>query len=345
MEFRPIITPRALLEKLPLSPEGSESIERSRTIIWDIIHGRDARLLVIVGPCSLHDRESALEYARWLVDIRDCYRDSLYIVMRAYFEKPRTTVGWKWLINDPHLDGSHDIAHWVELGRSILLDITALGLPVGTEFLDTLSHQYFSDLVSWGAIWARTTESQIHREMASWLCIPIGFKNATNGTIWVALDAMMAASRSHTYLSTSPEGILSIGETPWNPDTHIILRGGTSGPNYQKDAVMWASALLEKSRYHRSLMVDLSHANSAKNHMNQLIVARDIAAQRSAWESPIMGVMIESHLIAWAQKYAPWVDNRDSLTYGQSITDACIGLEDTREIFEILAETVREDWR
>ncbi len=341
MTFRPILSPRALKEKYPLTEVGSESIASSRDTIRDIIRGRDSHLLVIVGPCSIHDRKSALEYARWLRDMRVKYHDTLYIVMRAYFEKPRTTVGWKWLTNDPHLDGTHDIVSGLELARSLLLDITALGLPVATEFLDILSHEYFSDLVSWGAIGARTTESQSHREMASGLGMPIWLKNATNGSLQIALDAMMSASRGHTFLSINTDGHAAIRETTGNKDTHIILRGGSNSPNYQYDAVMSASALLEKSGYQKYLMVDMSHANSQKNHMNQLVVASDIASQLARGDSPIIGVMIESHLVAWAQKYTPWVDRSDALIYGQSITDACIGLDGTEEIFEMLSSAVR----
>jgi 3-deoxy-7-phosphoheptulonate synthase len=287
--------------------------------------GRDDRLLVIMGPCSIHDPAAALDYARRLVEQRAQYADTLEIVMRVYFEKPRTTVGWKGLINDPYLDESYRIDEGLRIARQLLIDINRLGLPAGSEFLDVISPQYIGDLIAWGAIGARTTESQVHRELASGISAPIGFKNGTDGNIRIATDAIQAAARGHHFLSVHKNGQVAIVQTNGNKDCHVILRGG--------------KAL--KAGLPATLMVDCSHANSSKQHQKQLDVARDIAAQMAGGSRQVFGVMVESHLTQGAQKFSPGKDSVSALAYGQSITDACLGWEDSKRTLQLLSEAVK----
>jgi 3-deoxy-7-phosphoheptulonate synthase len=302
--------------------------------------GAADRLLVIMGPCSIHDPVAALEYAHRLRDQRERYADTLEIVMRVYFEKPRTTVGWKGLINDPGLDESFRIDDGLRIARQLLTQINMAGVPAGGEFLDVISPQYIGDLISWGAIGARTTESQVHRELASGVSAPIGFKNGTDGNIRIAADAIQSAARPHHFLSVHKNGQVSIVETTGNKDCHVILRGGTQ-PNYDAASVEAACAQLEAARLLPRLMVDCSHANSSKQHERQVAVARDIAAQISDGSAQIFGVMVESHLQAGAQKFNAGKDDPSTLSYGQSITDACIGWEDSLTVLELLSTAVK----
>src|SRR5690606_30825530 len=306
----------------------------------NILLGKDQRMLVVVGPCSIHDPVAALDYARRLQPLREKYADSLEIVMRVYFEKPRTTVGWKGLINDPYLDESYRIDEGLRIARQLLIDINRMGLPAGSEFLDVISPQYIGDLISWGAIGARTTESQVHRELASGISAPIGFKNGTDGNIRIATDAIQSASRGHHFLSVHKNGQVAIVHTKGNQDCHVILRGGKA-PNYDAAHVEAACADLEKAGLPASLMVDCSHANSLKQHERQKDVAADIAAQMKAGSKRIFGVMLESHLVAGAQKFTPGKDDARGLSYGQSITDACIGWSDTLDVLENLSSAVQ----
>ena len=302
--------------------------------------GADDRLLVIVGPCSIHDPAAALEYARKLKEQRDRHADTLEIVMRVYFEKPRTTVGWKGLINDPYLDESYRIDEGLRMGRQLLLEINRLGVPAGSEFLDVISPQYLGDLIAWGAIGARTTESQVHRELASGLSAPIGFKNGTDGNIRIATDAIQAAARPHHFLSVHKNGQVAIVETAGNPDCHLILRGGKA-PNFDAAHVEAACKDLEAAKLPATLMVDCSHANSSKQHEKQVDVARDIASQLAAGGRRIFGVMVESHLNPGAQKFSPGKDDPAKLAYGLSITDACIGWGDTLTVLDTLAQAIQ----
>jgi len=314
-------------------------ISATRRHIHQIMAGQDDRLLVVIGPCSIHDSVAALEYARRLKLQREKYADSLEIVMRVYFEKPRTTVGWKGLINDPYLDESFRIDEGLRMARQLLIEINRLGLPAGSEFLDVISPQYLGDLISWGAIGARTTESQVHRELASGLSAPIGFKNGTDGNIRIATDAIHAAAGGHHFLSVHKNGQVAIVQTKGNKDCHVILRGGKT-PNYDAASVAAACAELEKSKLPPTLMVDCSHANSSKQHEKQLDVARDIAAQLAAGSRQVFGVMVESHLNAGAQKFTPGKDKTDKLEYGKSITDACLGWNDSLQALEVLSQAV-----
>ena len=336
---RPLITPALLQEWLPTPPEALALVEHSRAAISRVLHGQDDRLIVVVGPCSIHDHAQAMAYAQQLKVQADALADDLLVVMRVYFEKPRTTVGWKGYINDPHLDGSFAINEGLELARQLLLDVLALGLPVGTEFLDLLSPQFISDLVSWGAIGARTTESQVHRELASGLSAPIGFKNGTDGNIRIATDAIQAAARGHHFLSVHKNGQVAIVQTHGNPDCHVILRGGKA-PNYDAASVAAAVKELEAAQLPARLMVDCSHANSSKQHQKQLDVARDIANQITAGSRSVFGVMIESHIEAGAQKFTPGKDDTRQLAYGQSITDACLGWDDSLQTLAVLSQAV-----
>jgi 3-deoxy-7-phosphoheptulonate synthase len=299
------------------------------------MRGQDPRLLVIIGPCSIHDPKAALEYAAKLKAQREQYKDQLEIVMRVYFEKPRTTVGWKGLINDPYMDNSFKINDGLRRARELLLNISDLGLPAGTEYLDMISPQYLADLVSWGAIGARTTESQVHRELASGLSCPVGFKNGTDGNIRIAVDAIKAARHPHHFLSVTKGGHSAIVSTAGNEDCHVILRGGKQ-PNYDAASVEAACQELAKSGLEPKLMIDFSHANSSKKHENQLLVAQDVAQQISAGEERIFGVMVESHLVAGRQDHTPG----QPLNYGQSVTDACLGWDDSVRLLSILAEAV-----
>ena len=332
--------PEHLIRFFPIQGTPVEGlIARTRHAIHNIMAGKDDRLLVIIGPCSIHDPAAALDYGRRLKALRDKYQDSLEIVMRVYFEKPRTTVGWKGLINDPYLDESYRIDEGLRIARQLLIEINRLGLPAGSEFLDVISPQYIGDLISWGAIGARTTESQVHRELASGLSAPIGFKNGTDGNIKIATDAIQAAARGHHFLSVHKNGKVAIVQTNGNKDCHVILRGGKA-PNYDAASVAAACKELEASKLPATLMVDCSHANSSKQHEKQIDVARDIAAQISSGSRSVFGVMVESHLQAGAQKFTPGKDDPSQLAYGKSITDACIGWDDSEQVLEVLSRAV-----
>ncbi len=333
--------PEHLIRFFPIRGTAVEKlVGDTRRHIQKIMAGKDDRLLVVIGPCSIHDPAAALEYARRLKPLRDRYADTLEVVMRVYFEKPRTTVGWKGLINDPYLDESCRIDEGLRIARQLLIEINRLGLPAGSEFLDVISPQYIGDLIAWGAIGARTTESQVHRELASGLSAPIGFKNGTDGNIKIATDAIQAAARGHHFLSVHKNGQVAIVRTNGNKDCHVILRGGKS-TNYDAASVAAACKELEATRLRPSLMVDCSHANSSKQHERQLEVARDIAGQLSAGSHQVFGVMIESHIRAGAQKFTPGKDEASALEYGKSITDACLGWEDSETALQILAAGVK----
>jgi len=336
VKIKELIKPVALIEKLKESQCSSDNIVATRAEIHRILHGEDDRLLVVVGPCSIHDTKAGLEYAQRLMAIREQLKDDLLIVMRVYFEKPRTTVGWKGLINDPHLDGSYDINLGLEKARQFLLDVNELGMPAAMEFLDTITPQYTADLVSWGAIGARTTESQVHRELASGLSCPVGFKNGTDGGVRVAIDAIKTAGSPHRFLSVTKHGESAIIVTKGNDDCHVILRGGKM-PNYQTEHVNEVGAQLLAADLLPKLMIDCSHANSQKQHEQQINVAKDIAEQIANGDHRISGVMVESHLKAGKQMHTPGC----TLEYGQSITDGCIGWEDTEVLLSQLAQAVQ----
>jgi 3-deoxy-7-phosphoheptulonate synthase len=337
----PLPPPEHLIRFFPIAGTPTEKlIGATREKVRRIMQRKDDRLLVIIGPCSIHDPAAALDYARQLLVQRAKYADTLEIVMRVYFEKPRTTVGWKGLINDPYLDESYRIDEGLRIARQLLLEINKLGMPAGSEFLDTISPQYIGDLIAWGAIGARTTESQVHRELASGLSAPIGFKNGTDGNIKIAIDAIQAAARPHHFLSVHKNGQVAIVETRGNPDCHVILRGGKA-PNYDAQSVAAACREIEAAKLPCHLMVDCSHANSSKQHERQVEVARDVAVQLKAGNRCIFGVMVESHLHAGAQKFTPGKDDPAQLEYGKSITDACIGWDDSIAALDILDEAVR----
>jgi 3-deoxy-7-phosphoheptulonate synthase len=333
---RPLITPALLQEWLPTPPEALALVESSRGALSRVLHGQDDRLIVVVGPCSIHDHGQAMAYARLLKEQADALSQDLLVVMRVYFEKPRTTVGWKGYINDPHLDGSFAINEGLELARQLLLDVLALGLPVGTEFLDLLSPQFISDLVIWGAIGARTTESQSHRQLASGLSCPVGFKNGTDGGIKVASDAIQAAQASHAFMGMTKMGQAAIFETRGNADCHVILRGGKA-TNYSAADVDAACALLKAAGLREQVMIDVSHANSSKQHRRQIEVAADVAQQIATGDARITGLMIESHLNEGRQDIVPG----QTLQHGVSVTDACISFEQTVPVLQRLAEAVR----
>jgi 3-deoxy-7-phosphoheptulonate synthase len=332
-----VLPPVFLDEELPISERASSTVFQARNQVSDILAGRDPRLLVVVGPCSIHDAAAARDYAAQLKPLIAELADSLCIVMRVYFEKPRTTIGWKGLINDPHLDQTYKINDGLRIARHLLLDLAEMGVPAGTEFLDIISPQYFVDLVTWGAIGARTTESQVHRQLVSGLSCPVGFKNGTSGDVQIAIDAILSASREHTFLGGTKSGQTAIFATTGNPDCHIILRGGRKLTNYDAASVEAASQQLEKAGLPPRIMIDCSHANSSKDYTRQPLVARDIAAQIAAGDRRIIGVMIESNLVPGAQKLVPG----KPLVYGQSLTDACIGWPDTVETLRELATAVR----
>ncbi|WOP16195.1 3-deoxy-7-phosphoheptulonate synthase [Ottowia sp. SB7-C50] len=333
--------PDHLIRFFPIRGTPVESlITDTRKAIRRIIAGKDDRLLVVIGPCSIHDPAAAIDYAKRLKVLRDRYADSLEIVMRVYFEKPRTTVGWKGLINDPYLDESYRIDEGLRIARQLLIEINRLGLPAGSEFLDVISPQYIGDLISWGAIGARTTESQVHRELASGLSAPIGFKNGTDGNIRIATDAIQSASRGHHFLSVHKNGQVAIVHTDGNKDCHVILRGGKA-PNYDAASVATACKELESSKLPATLMVDCSHANSSKQHERQLDVARDVAAQVASGSRCVFGLMVESHIQGGAQKFTPGKDDAAALEYGKSITDACIGWDGTEVILQSLSDAVK----
>ena len=333
--------PEHLIRFFPIRGTAVEAlISRTRHAIHEIMAGTDDRLLVVIGPCSIHDPDAALEYARKLKDVREKYADTLEIVMRVYFEKPRTTVGWKGLINDPYLDESFRIDEGLRIARQLLIEINRAGVPAGSEFLDVISPQYIGDLIAWGAIGARTTESQVHRELASGLSAPIGFKNGTDGNIKIATDAIQAAAQPHHFLSVHKNGQVAIVQTNGNPDCHVILRGGKS-PNYDAASVAAACRALEAAQLPPRLMVDCSHANSSKQPERQLLVARDIAGQIAGGSRSVFGVMVESHLHGGAQKFTPGQDDARKLEYGKSITDACIGWDASMDLLESLSSAVR----
>ncbi|MGC1174251.1 3-deoxy-7-phosphoheptulonate synthase [Polaromonas sp.] len=334
---RPLITPALLQEWLPVPEASLKLVESSRAAISRVLHGADDRLIVVVGPCSIHDHDQAMDYARQLKLQADALAGELLVVMRVYFEKPRTTVGWKGYINDPHLDGSFAINEGLEMARRLLLDVLALGLPVGTEFLDLLSPQFLSDLVSWGAIGARTTESPSHRQLASGLSCPVGFKNGTDGGIKVATDAIQAAQAQHAFMGMTKMGQAAIFETRGNNDCHVILRGGKQ-PNYSKADVDAACVLLKSAGLREQVMIDVSHANSSKQHQRQIAVAAEVAQQMAAGDQRITGLMIESHLHEGRQDIVPGTPLRP----GVSVTDACISMEQTVPVLEELARAVRE---
>ncbi len=336
-EIRELSTPDAVMREFPRAPAASRTVTRARRAIHDVLAGADDRLVVIVGPCSVHDPAAALDYAARLADLRQRLRGSLEIVMRVYFEKPRTTVGWKGLINDPDLDGSFQIDKGLRTARRLLLEINKLGLPAGCEFLDMTTPQYFADLVAWGAIGARTTESQVHRELASGLSCPVGFKNGTDGNVKIAVDAVKAASQSHHFLAVTKTGRAAIAATAGNGDCHVILRGGRA-PNYDEKSVDAACGVLEASGLAPMVMIDTSHANSSKKPENQPKVVADIARQIGDGDRRIVGVMIESNLVAGRQDLVPGAP----LTYGQSITDGCIGWDTTVAVLERLAAAAEE---
>ena len=333
--------PEHLIRFFPIQGTAVEKlITDTRHTIHNIIASKDDRMLVVIGPCSIHNPAAALEYARRLKEQRTKYADTLEIVMRVYFEKPRTTVGWKGLINDPYLDESFRIDEGLRIARQLLIEISRLGLPAGSEFLDVISPQYLGDLIAWGAIGARTTESQVHRELASGLSAPIGFKNGTDGNIKIATDAIQAAAGAHHFLSVHKNGQVAIVQTKGNKDCHVILRGGKA-PNYDATSVAAACKELEKSKLPATLMVDCSHANSSKQHEKQVEVARDIASQIAGGSHSVFGVMVESHLNAGAQKFTPGKDDANALEYGKSITDACLGWDDSLETLAILSDAVK----
>ncbi|MEO6291239.1 MAG: 3-deoxy-7-phosphoheptulonate synthase [Burkholderiaceae bacterium] len=332
--------PEHLIRFFPIRGTAAESlISNTRQSIHNIMAGKDDRLLVVIGPCSIHDPAAALDYAKKLIEQRAKYAGTLEIVMRVYFEKPRTTVGWKGLINDPYLDESYRIDEGLRMARQLLIEINRMGLPAGSEFLDVISPQYLGDLISWGAIGARTTESQVHRELASGLSAPIGFKNGTDGNIKIATDAIQAAAGGHHFLSIHKNGQVAIVQTNGNSDCHVILRGGKA-PNYDAASVAAACKDLVAAKLPPSLMVDCSHANSSKQHEKQIEVAKDIAAQLASGSHSVFGVMVESNLQAGAQKFTPGKDKVAGLEYGKSITDACIGWNDSVDVLEVLSQGV-----
>jgi 3-deoxy-7-phosphoheptulonate synthase len=336
--LRPLMPPAILMEEIHPGEEGIGRITEARKQISDIVHGEDDRLVVVVGPCSIHDPQAALDYAKRLKALRDQHADDLLIVMRTYFEKPRTTVGWKGLINDPNLDGSFDINHGLRVARGLLSSLAELDLPAGTEFLDPISPQFVADLVSWGAIGARTTESQVHRELASGLSMPVGFKNGTRGTVKIAVEAVKAARNPHHFLSVTKQGLTAIVATKGNLDCHVILRGGAGKPNYQPEHIAETVDMLKGAGLEGRLMVDCSHANSGKDHEKQAGVAMAIGEQIAQGGTGAFGVMLESFLVGGRQDSDPGAE----LTYGQSITDACMSWDVTVPVIEGLADSVRQ---
>jgi 3-deoxy-7-phosphoheptulonate synthase len=335
-DIREVSTPAEVRAEYPITETAATAVHDARQAIHNILSLEDDRLLVVIGPCSIHDPKAALDYAQRLLQVRQRLADDLLIVMRVYFEKPRTTVGWKGLINDPNLDNSFEINKGLRLARKLLLDLSEMGLPAATEFLDLITPQYFSDLIGWGAIGARTTESQAHRELASGMSCPIGFKNGTDGTVQIAVDAIGAAIRPHNFLGVTQNGRSAIVRTKGNKDSHVILRGGKQ-PNYDAASIDDASAMLEKAGLPARIMIDTSHANSRKIYERQIDVGQDIARQVSGGDNRIFGVMVESHLVAGRQDVIPGKE----LTYGQSITDACISWKDSEPLLDTFAEAVR----
>jgi 3-deoxy-7-phosphoheptulonate synthase len=336
--YEPLLSPSALFLEQPLGDAPSQTVETSRAEVRAVLDGADDRLLVVTGPCSVHDPKAALDYAARLADLRARYADDLLIVMRVYFEKPRTVTGWKGLINDPGMDGSYDVHRGLRTARRLLLDIVGAGLPVGCEWLDPITPQYIADAVTWGAIGARTTESQVHRQLASGLSMPVGFKNGTDGDIQVAVDALRASAASHTFFGVTAAGAAAVVTTTGNADTHVILRGGRSGPNYSSEHVAKALDLITAAGLPRRIMVDASHGNSGKDYRRQTGVAESLAEQIAAGETGLTGVMLESFLVAGRQ------DPGDpaTLTYGQSVTDGCLDIEMTEAALDTLASSVAD---
>ena len=333
-----LLPPAFLEEELPTSEKASSSVHQFREEITAVLDGRDRRLLVVVGPCSIHDTKAAIEYAKLLKAAESELASELRLIMRVYFEKPRTTIGWKGLINDPHLDESYKINDGLRLARHLLLDLAEIGIPAGTEFLDMVTPQYLAGLVSWGAIGARTTESQVHRQLVSGLSCPVGFKNGTSGNVQIAIEAVQSAAHPHSFLGHTKYGQSAIFSTSGNPNCHVILRGGRTTVNYDTESVAQVSALLEKAKLPARLMIDCSHANSNKDYRKQSSVCRDVAAQVARGNRNIIGLMLESNLVAGAQKL---VEGK-GLVYGQSITDACIGWDETLELLRELASSVKK---
>lgn len=338
-EIRQLLPPSLLLSELPILESSAQLINSTRSGIDSILNGLSDKLLVVVGPCSIHDQKAAIDYAEHVKKWISTYSNDLLIVMRVYFEKPRTTVGWKGLINDPSLDNSFDINNGLKIARSLLSEINEMGVPAGTEFLDAISPQYYADLISWGAIGARTTESQIHRELASGLSMPIGFKNGTGGSIKIAVDGIKAASQPHHFLSVTKQGVSGIVKTRGNKSCHIILRGSSNGPNCDSDSINETSKLLQDNDLPGQLMVDCSHGNSLKDYKRQVSVAENLSEQISNGSKDIASVMIESNLVEGNQKIS---SNLSDLVYGQSVTDSCVGLEDTEKILSMFADAVQK---
>ncbi len=336
--LRPLVSPAILMEEVPITEEISEVVSRGRVDSGRVLRGEDDRLLVVVGPCSIHDPKAGLEYAERLAVVANEYSRDLCVVMRVYFEKPRTTVGWKGLINDPYLDSSFAINDGLRLARRFLLDVLSMGLPTGTEFLDPITPQFIADLVSWGAIGARTSESQVHRELASGLSMPVGFKNGTEGTVQIAIDAIGSSLHPHQFLSVTKQGIAAIVETRGNQECHVILRGGSSGPNYSPEHIQLAVKTLEDRGLLGRLMVDCSHANCGKDHTRQPEVVSEIAGQIADGNNKIFGLMLESFLVDGNQDHK----SGSPLVYGQSITDKCMSWERTEPLFGVLSEAVRK---
>ena len=337
VSYEPLLSPAALVDELPLSERGTQTVDTTRAQVRAVLDGADDRLLVVTGPCSVHDPVAALDYAGRLAGLRARFAGELLIVMRVYFEKPRTVTGWKGLINDPGMDGSYDVHRGLRTARRLLLDIVESGMPVGCEWLDPITPQYISDTVTWGAIGARTTESQVHRQLASGLSMPVGFKNGTDGDVQVAVDACRASAVSHTFFGVTEAGAAAVVTTSGNADTHVILRGGRSGPNYSSSHVTKALDLISAAGLPRRIMVDASHGNSGKDHTRQIGVAESLAEQLTGGQHGVVGVMLESFLVAGRQSPG----DPATLTYGQSVTDACMDIEMTTSALETLAESVQ----
>tara|TARA_B100000029_G_scaffold468600_2_gene505721 strand:- start:1476 stop:2567 length:1092 start_codon:yes stop_codon:yes gene_type:complete len=334
-QIREVPNPNTVFEEYPATTRAAEITVQTRNDIHKILHGIDDRLLVVIGPCSIHDQEAAIDYGHRLLELRNLYSRELLVVMRVYFEKPRTTVGWKGLINDPRLDESYDIGNGLRIARKLLLDLNELGVPAGTEYLDLMTPQYIADLISWGAIGARTTESQLHREMASGLSCPVGFKNGTDGNLRIVVDAIAAANHPHHFLTLTKNGHSAIFSTSGNTDCHMILRGGVV-TNYDKDSVREAANVLDKAGVLPAIMIDFSHANSQKIPEKQITVCTDVCRQIAGGNRQIVGAMVESNLISGRQEFKVG----QALKYGQSITDGCIGWDDSADVLESLAESV-----
>jgi len=337
IETQELSTPEDVRQELPITDLSAKTILNSRKVIEDILDGKDDRIFVVIGPCSIHDPIAAMDYAKKLNKISQEVSENLFIIMRVYFEKPRTTVGWKGLINDPMLDGSFEINKGIRIGRKLLLDIVSLGVPTGTEYLDLISPQYIADIISWGAIGARTTESQCHRELSSGLSCPVGFKNGTDGNLQITIDAIKAASGAHHFLSVTKEGNSAIFSTSGNPYCHTILRGGSNKVNYDEKSIDDVSARLDKANLPQQIVVDCSHANSLKDHKKQMIVVDNLAGQLSNGEKRIKGLMIESNLVEGNQNI-----NDPDLVYGKSVTDACIGWVDTEKALYALSDAIKK---